>query len=107
MGALGTDLTIATKIVVTKLKDKELYEIIYVYGNNEDFDCICLPFSCMPVRYKKETLCHYLQIFNTKNPKVRNPWDMSLLLYFVIKLICNFCVNYFFYFVVDKPRYQM
>ena len=67
MGALGTDLTIATKIVVTKLKDKELYEIIYVYGNNEDFDCICLPFSCMPIRYKKETLCHYLQIFNTKN----------------------------------------
>ena len=72
MGVLGTNLTSkdTTKIVIAEVVDKEdTYEIIRVYGNDEDFDEICTAPLRIPAQFCKKAVNHHLrQPFNKEFP---------------------------------------
>lgn len=64
MGVLGMNLVgkDTTKIVIAEVVDKEdCYEIIRVYGNNEDFDVICTAPLRILARFCKKAVNHQLQ----------------------------------------------
>lgn len=66
MGVLGTNLSMkdATKTVIAEVVDKEdCYEIIRVYGNNEDFDVICAAPLRMPAQFCKKAVNHQLNTY--------------------------------------------
>jgi len=66
MGLLGTNLNMndQTKTVIAEVIDKEdCYEIIFVYGNNEDFDVAQAFLSNMPMQFSKEGIIFQLQKF--------------------------------------------
>lgn len=71
MGVLGTNFSSknATKTVIAEVVDKkDCYEIIRVYGNNEDFDVVCTAPLKMPAHFGKKAVNHQLQTFYNDLP---------------------------------------
>lgn len=58
----------ATKIVIAKVMEKEdCYEVIHVYGNNEDFDVMCNFPLRIPALYTKVGVDKFLERHNPRN----------------------------------------